>query len=327
LSGGLTPLGSFGERKVLLLVAFLVTTSTVLFQGLQSIFLGLERMIEYNVIPIFFFALYLGCNFIALKVVKLGLSGVMLSWLLASVLAFLLSAFLLRKNVGIGTSFNKALLRSSLRLGSKGMLINLLLLLLFRADIYLVNYYLGAGLVGVYLIAVRFAKMLQEMPNIAGTVLFSKIASDATDMKDHLTAKVSRTILLVTFVVAVVIILLGRQLILLLFGVRFVDAYPPLIYMLPGILAVASGSVVNSYLWRKGYPIIALLAPALSLCINIGLNVLLIPTLGLIGAGLATSVAYILWGALIFGYFVRNSTLPVRDLLLVRISDLALKKG
>ncbi|MCK4417703.1 MAG: polysaccharide biosynthesis C-terminal domain-containing protein, partial [Candidatus Latescibacteria bacterium] len=107
---------------------------------------------------------------------------------------------------------------------------------------------------------------------------------------------------------------------------RFSGAYLPLVCMLPGVIAVASGSIINTNLWGRGYPLLTVIAPAAALSVNIGLNVLLIPAIGLVGAGLATSVAYTLWGVLIFGYFVRNSSLSFSELIWPKISDLLVFK-
>ena len=324
----------FTEVKELLLITILIAVVTVLFRGFCAIFLGLERMVEYNLTPVFFILLYFCGNLIALKVLDLGLPGVISSWFLAVVLVSGLAVFLLcriirsdllpeRKiDAGVRKGLDTALLRSSLRLGSKGMLISLLLALLFRVDIYLVNHFLGPGLTGIYSISIVFAEMLQKVPNAAGAVLFSKIGSRKQQLGDQLTATVCRFIFLFTLVLALTLVLSGKWLIPLLFGERFSGAYLPLVCMLPGVIAVASGSIINTNLWGRGYPLLTVIAPAVALSVNIGLNVLLIPAIGLVGAGLATSVAYTLWGVLIFGYFVRNSSLSFSELIWPKASDL-----
>jgi len=92
--------------------------------------------------------------------------------------------------------------------------------------------------------------------------------------------------------------------------------------MLPGVVAAASGSVVNTNLWGRGYPRITVIAPGTALLVNIVLNLLLIPRMGLIGVGLSTSIVYTLWTALIFRHFVHGSSCTIGDLLWIRIADL-----
>ncbi|MCK4590792.1 MAG: polysaccharide biosynthesis C-terminal domain-containing protein [Candidatus Latescibacteria bacterium] len=327
------------EVKDLLLVTLLIAVATVLFRGFCAIFLGLERMVEYNLTPVFFILLYFCGNLIALKVLDLGLPGVMSSRFLAVVIVSGLAVFLLwraihlpplqseKVSVEARKGLDTALLHSSLRLGFKGMLISLLLVLLFRVDIYLVNHFLGPGLTGIYSISIVFAEMLQKVPNAAGTVLFSKIGSREQKWDDQLTATVCRFVFLLTLVLALVLVTCGKWLIPFLFGEHFSGVYLPLVCMLPGVIAIASGSIINTNLWGRGYPLLTVIAPAVALSVNIGLNLLLIPTVGLVGAGLATSVAYTLWGVLIFSYFVRNSSLSLPELIWPKASDLLILKG
>ncbi|TDF72453.1 polysaccharide biosynthesis C-terminal domain-containing protein, partial [Candidatus Syntrophosphaera thermopropionivorans] len=64
----------------------------------------------------------------------------------------------------------------------------------------------------------------------------------------------------------------------------------------------------------KGFPPITILIPAISLGLNIGLNLLMIPRWGLIGAAIASGIAYLLWFFLIIIYEQRRTNgamLPV----------------
>ena len=83
-----------GGPSVLWLLAFWVAALTVLYRGLHSLFLGLERMGPYNVLPVVFALAYLIGNGIALKGLDKGLAGVMASWLFAGILTFLLTFWL-----------------------------------------------------------------------------------------------------------------------------------------------------------------------------------------------------------------------------------------
>ncbi len=350
-----------GGPSLLWLLAFWVAALTVLYRGLHSLFLGLERMGPYNVLPVVFALAYLIGNGIALKGLDKGLAGVMSSWVIAGILTFLLTFRLLRRvsdtkfqrnqhteaeeqgsgrlrmaedgggnpkseirnpqSEGFSWSPDRLLFVRSIRFGLKAMLISLLLVLLFRVDVYLVRYFLGAAATGVYSIAIVLAEMLQKIPNVAGTVLFSKIVAQEGEERDRLTARVSRSIFVLTLIAAGGVALVGSWLIPWLFDPRYEGAYVPLLYMLPGVVAMASGSVINTNLWVQGYPPQAVIAPIAAVCTNVVLNLLLIPRFGLIGAGVATSVAYTLWAGLLFAYFSKKTSIAFRELVMIRISD------
>ncbi|MFH1005893.1 MAG: polysaccharide biosynthesis C-terminal domain-containing protein [Candidatus Latescibacterota bacterium] len=345
-----------GGSSLLWLLVFWVVCATVLFRGLNSLFLGLERMKVYNALPVFFALAYLIGNAIALKGLDGGVAGVMISWLIAAILTFSLAIWFLRRVLhghsdsvqttawvqqegdeipsshrpfGLSADFtwspDRLLFVHSMRFGLKAMLISLLLVLLFRVDVYLVGYFLGAKATGVYSIAIVLAEMLQKIPNVAGTILFSKISGGSSEQGDRLTAQVSRSIFALTMIAAGIMALLGSRLILLMSGAEYEGAYLPFLYMIPGIVTMASGSVINTNLWVQGYPPQAIVAPIAAVCTNIVLNILFIPRFGLVGAGIATSVAYSLWSFLLFVYFSKRTALSFRDLVVVRISDFGLR--
>ena len=174
----------------------------------------------------------------------------------------------------------------------------MLIFLLFRSDIYLVKYFMGAEALGVYMIAVVIAEMMQRLPNIAGTVLLPRVIAGPND-SDVLSAAVARNILLFSTAAAAVLLLFGRQ-IVSIFGPEFAGAFAPLVWMLPGLIASGLGSVLNTRLAGKGYPgdhhLGAEYRPG-------GQRGPQHPCSsqhhGLVGAAVATSAAYIIWAAFV----------------------------
>jgi O-antigen/teichoic acid export membrane protein len=87
-----------------------------------------------------------------------------------------------------------------------------------------------------------------------------------------------------------IILALGLP-ILSLFGPGFEKGYPLLFLLVVGVVARASVGPAESLLTMTGNQNVCALVYALTLALNIGLNVLLIPQFGLWGAAIATTVA------------------------------------
>ena len=175
---------------------------------------------------------------------------------------------------------------------------------MFRSDIYLVEYYLGTEVLGVYVIAVVIAEMMQRGPNIAGAVLLPKVLRGVDD--DHvMSLAVSRGVLGFSLLAALGVILVGSPLIRGVYGTPFAGAHVPLLWMLPGLVASGFGSVLNTKLAGRGYPPVTMWAPGAALATNVGLNLVLIPRFGLVGAALSTSIAYSLWAAIVTAAYQR----------------------
>lgn len=89
-----------------------------------------------------------------------------------------------------------------------------------------------------------------------------------------------------------------------LFGPGFGEGYPLLFVLVAGIVARASVGPAESLLTMSGHQKACAIAYAMTLALNIGLNVLLIPRFGLWGAAMATSAAMI-FEAMLLAWTVR----------------------
>jgi O-antigen/teichoic acid export membrane protein len=67
-----------------------------------------------------------------------------------------------------------------------------------------------------------------------------------------------------------------------------------------------------------------IVAAYLALGGNLGLNVLLIPPLGITGAAIATAASYATAALLLLGFFLYDSGLAWHDVLIVKRSDFAM---
>ncbi|KXF79381.1 multi antimicrobial extrusion protein MatE [Paramesorhizobium deserti] len=93
-----------------------------------------------------------------------------------------------------------------------------------------------------------------------------------------------------TLTIGLVLLALGEPL-LSLFGTAFTEGYPLLFVLIIGVIARASVGPTESLLNMSGNQNICAALYAVALCINVALNILLIPRFGLIGAATATAVA------------------------------------
>jgi O-antigen/teichoic acid export membrane protein len=120
--------------------------------------------------------------------------------------------------------------------------------------------------------------------------------------------------------VALLWVALGWPILRIFFGSEFLSAYPPLVVLLPGLLALGLQRVCGAAILREGKPARMALIYAVGLMVNVGLNLILIPMLGIVGAALSSSVSYSLgallflkWTASIAGKPMVEGVVPTRD--------------
>ena len=272
----------------------------MLQKAAEAILLGENRIKSYSLLPVLFICCYLGGNLLVLKRWGGGLAEVLWVWALSAGLAGLVGFALLLRGAGVG--LDRGLWSQTVRVGRQGAVSVILIYLLFRSDQYLVGHFLGDAQVGIYRVAGTIAELMQRLPNVAGAMLLPRVIRGG---EEALSLQVARWVLIFSLICAAGVVLVGKFF-LALFLPAYQGAYLPLLWMLPGLVISGFGSVFNTRLAGQGYPAITLWAPALSLALNVALNLVLIPALGLTGAALSTSLAYGLWGLLVAGRCLRQ---------------------
>jgi len=95
-----------------------------------------------------------------------------------------------------------------------------------------------------------------------------------------------------SLLMALLVLALGEPM-LMLFGPEFAAGYPLLFLLVLGVVARAAVGPCESLLTMSGNQNICAAVYAMTLALNIGLNVVLIPLFGLWGAAIATSLAMV----------------------------------
>jgi O-antigen/teichoic acid export membrane protein len=101
----------------------------------------------------------------------------------------------------------------------------------------------------------------------------------------------------------------------LIYGSAFRGAGPALIALAPGLLALGATNPVRTYLFRLSRPGPMSLMFIAVMAVNVSLNFALIPRFGIIGASLASSVAYTLLASTQTGWFVKATGIRPSDLI------------
>ena len=300
-----------GQRS-LALVPFLLSAGLIALTALQKsalgIALGEDRIKLYALIPLVFIVFYLGGNALLAFDQALSLHRVMAVWLLAMG-ASALAAFvgLWRGTAGFAGA-DQTVFKKTARIGLRGALSYILIFLLFRSNVWIIEYLMGSTTLATYRIVINLADLIQHLPNVAGAVLLAKVVR-GQDEKSELSLPVAQAALLFSLASAAAIVLLGPFLIQLSFP-KYTAAYPILLWLLPGLVCTGFASVFNTKLGGQGYPPITLWAPAIALAVNVPLNFILITHMGLPGAALANTLSYILWALIITSHYRRRAHLP-----------------
>lgn len=185
----------------------------------------------------------------------------------------------------------RAMLRESLPILASGIFF----LLMLRVDLFLVDIYLGPTATGQYAAVVRFAEATYLVASVAVAAAAPRIiAAHPAGSPAYLAAyqRLLRQLLAIATASALLLSLIASPLVHLLLGAAYLDAAP--------VLAVAAWSALPVYLGTARDRLAIDLAitrtsvvnTAAGAVLNVGLNMVLLPWIGLIGAGIATLISY-----------------------------------
>ncbi len=312
--------------RACLFASLILIPGQLFFLFIQSVSLGLQQFQAYNRAAVLRSAIFLAAAAVAVGPLKGGVGGAIAS----AALSFLAAgAFLLRRTALLtGRPVfrpDRAYLRDWSRFGLQSHIGNLLVFLNSRADMFLVHGFLGPAALGFYSVGVLLAEQIWLLSNASQLVVFLHVAAeDDPSARAALTPQAARVTLLATIPAAVLLWLVAGPVVQLLFSRSFLPAARPLRALLPGAAALGISRILGNDIAGRGKPLINAYVNAGALVLNLGLNLLWIPRLGITGAALASSVSYaatLLARLVIYGRLSGNSWTRV---LIPRPGDLSL---
>jgi O-antigen/teichoic acid export membrane protein len=183
--------------------------------------------------------------------------------------------------------------------------------LIIRVDIYMIKSMLDLESVGYFALASSLAEKLWLVSTSANTVLLPSLAAIPDPVeRARMAARASRQLTIVLLPFFVLGILLGRPLIVLLYGAEFEPSALPFMILLGSTLVQAHRSMTASFFESSDLALVNVATRVAAFLLKVVLNLVLIPVLLLQGAALASLVAYSFEWVLGTGVFLRRSGLP-----------------
>ena len=282
-----------------------------------NIWLGLQQFRRYNgnilTRPVIYVALLLLVYVQGALDVNAALAIYGTSWLLPGLYIWWVSVF------PLPLVWDARITRATMGYGIQVMGTNLLVFLVYRSDIFLIAYFLSQEAVGYYYIAVMVAERLLYLTQSSRLVLMPA-AAHAPEQQEKVPLLI-RANLLVVLLGAALLGAVAPWLIPLVFTSQYQPAVLPLLLLLPGVVAITLPKLLSADLAARGLPRYNLYANAVNFCINLGLNLWLIPRIGIAGAALSSSIAYLVAALMMMAFYRRVSGVALSELLLPKRSD------
>ena len=269
--------------------------------------------------------------------VAFGLTGAVIAFAVANVFTAIGAGYWMRREAVREANATTAQapsaagqLRRAARFGIQTWSANLLQLLNYRFDIFILGAVAARASIGFYSIAVSVTALGWILPNAFQTVLFPRVASlDAAAGADAVSAAASNDAAARAVRHSVLIIpptavgLAGLVLLVpLIYGHGFEHSVALGFILIPGVTIAGIAKIASAITSGRGFPRYALYTGSISVPITLALYLVLIPAFQATGAAAASSVSYVLTTVVTVAYFKRATSIPLRSALIPSRSDL-----
>ena len=294
----------------------------IYFNNFNYILVGIDKVNEYNIINTIK-VLTLLISVVWLKVSHcLTLRNILISQIITSIFCiFIILIFL--KPLSIKKLLKVKLDKESLKfILKRGLYIyggNISTFLNYRLDMFILKYFWGYSIIGMYSIAVLIIEKLWLLPESLRTIIFVEIAKKRKD--EDLVNITIRLVFTITLLICILLFFLSPYIIPVLFSEKYSQSIYPLQLLIPGVLFFTYSKIIASYFSAKNMVKINTITSLLAFILNLVLNLILIPRYSMIGAALASSLSYTFGGIFQLLKYKSVSNTSLKDLTFLKSYD------
>jgi len=198
---------------------------------------------------------------------------------------------------------------------------SVILYLHLRADMFMVEAFLGATALGLYSLAVTLAETVSIVTDSLSIAILPRQVGNTLIDAARLALRGVRANILLGITLAAAWTIAGVIAIPVVFGRAYAPAYRSLVFLLPGIVFLGVQRVCGPAVLRSSRPWRIVAIQGFSLSCNLALNLWTIPRLGPPGAAVASAVSYALGATIFVVWTTRLAETRIRHSAIPRLAD------
>ncbi len=299
-----------------------IVPGAMIYTYVAGIFLGLQRIPDYavsnwgpGVLKLVGTVLFVGLG-------GFGISGavgaITFSVLFVSVVMLWKLSTLMRLKL----RFHAEIAKEMTTIGSSYAIVFFLMVMVYKSNIFLVQYFAGVKELGYYTLGSNLAELLWQIPAVMSAIVFTRsAASRDKEAFSRRVTSLARLVFLTGFCGGVVIAVFAPVVVPLLYGEEFMPSVDILVALVPGAVAMVVFKILRQDLSGRGKPWAAvwIIIPMLALTAVGG--AMLIPAYGAYGAAISMSVVYVLGTIGFMFQYARVCKIPMRELIVYQKAD------
>lgn len=283
---------------------FFVALLQSLFSINQNIQIGKEKIMQYNLAAVAQSLLMLASLLTLLSLsskpdVKDYINALYISF----GIAFLISFAGIQKYFTRIQPFNRSVIRETFRFGSYVQVAGILQLFNYRLSYYIIEKFFDRATLGIFSIGVQISESVWIISKSIALVQYSRISNSKDDAYNvRITLDFIKFTSVFTILMLLVLMLLPDELYVFIFRNDFRNVGQVILSLAPGIFAVAISLMFSHYFSGSGKPWHNTVSSGIGLIFTVLIGFTLIPAMGIIGAGITSSLAYL--SGMLYQYIV-----------------------
>lgn len=207
-------------------------------------------------------------------------------------------------------------LKQLVRVGTVAQFSNIITFLNYRLGYYFLQTWAGLEAVGVFSVAVTLSEAIWMVGRSLATVQYAKLVNtENTDEAKTLTKQLAKLSFTVTTLAVLVLILFPAEGLKLIFGKEFGPVKPVIYVLATGVIATGTGMIFSHYFAGRGRYQENNRAALFGLLFTVPGCWFLIPQLGILGAGLASTLSYVAAFAYLYWKFRQETAFSLKQLV------------
>lgn len=237
--------------------------------------------------------------------------------ILSNMLLFLLSFFQIFKEKEVSKlNFSKSNWLQMFHYGWNTQFSSALQFLNYRLSYYFLEFFKGLTSVGIFSVGVAVSEAIWTVSRSIALVLYSEaVNSGKSDFLLQKTKIALKFSFLITFVFVFIALAVPEEVYTFVFGKEFHQTKKILLFLSPGILAIAASNVIGYYFAGINKLKILNLKSLIALVFTILLSWIFIPKFDILGACLVTTISHVISSTVLFWEFYRNTDFSIQDFL------------
>ena len=293
----------------------------------QSLLLVNNRMFHYGFAFVLWGSVFLLFDILFVIILHRELDAVVAVFVVSSAAAALWALGSTIRFHGFAWRPSRSVFGRSCRLGVRAAIAVIGMFLMLNVHTFVLEPFArdtgrGLAMVALFSVCFRIYQLFQRGADVIGTILFPTVAQQEAQTGFRTTILVCRNLFWGMVFATIIGGIFGKLIIHIVSDVTYLDAYRPLLVMLPGIVMVTTGSLFNTAYWAQNYPFKVILAPYFATAFGLLLNMVFIPRFGVIGATASFTLMSAVWFLYIILVFKHDSHYRFSELLIPRLADI-----